>query len=169
MHEHHHTDRTAVVVVGASGSPASRASVHRAALSVRATGGVLHLVHAYDPRPRFQHDFDRRRAPADVAFAVCPRGEAEELLVDEARRIAGLGVHVVFHAVPGVAADVLRDLAEELGADVVVVGSAKARPRRFGVSARLERDCSCELRVVSVGEQQTRDLVVAPAWRSARV
>lgn len=47
MLEHHRTDRT-VIVVGTSGSPASRASVHRAALSLRATGGVLHLVHAYD-------------------------------------------------------------------------------------------------------------------------
>lgn len=174
MHQHpdHTTSATTIVVAGVSATPASRAAVRQAALAVRADGGVLHLAHAYDARNRFQHDFDRRRAPDDVAFAVCPRGEAEELLADEARRIAGLGVRVVFHAIPRSPAEALRDLAAELVADTVVVGSSRARPRRFGVAARLDRDCPCDVRVVPVdhvGQDERVHTTVARTWSSARV
>jgi nucleotide-binding universal stress UspA family protein len=171
MHQHrdHHSAGTSVVLVGVTGTPASRAALRQAALDVRADGGVLHLVHAYDGRDRFQHEFDRRRAPGDVAFVVCPRGEAEELLSDEAQRIAGLGVRVVFHAVPRHPAEALRDLAEELVADAVVLGSSRPRPRRFGLAARLERDCPCAVRIVHADGEETVRTGVARSWTSARV
>lgn len=166
----HQNDRTLVVVAGVEGTSASRAAMREAALAVRERGGVLHLVHAYDPRERFQHQFDRRRAPDDVAFAVCPRGQAEELLADEAHRIAGLGVRVVFHAAAQPAADALRDVAEELVADAIVIGSSRQRPRRFGIAARLQRDCPCELRIVVDGQDSgTRQDLPGSAWASARI
>jgi nucleotide-binding universal stress UspA family protein len=102
----------------------------------RRSGATVHLVHAFEVPPLIG------AAPgADPGYAeqwVRLGPDLRAALEDVARPLRG-DSPVVCHAVPGSAGAVLRDLAVETGADLVVVGAAHAGRMRqafLGITAQ---------------------------------
>lgn len=104
------------VLVGADSSATSFRAVTTATNLVKALGGELHIVHAYDPssaRPEKLPDefFDRPTDPADVLL---------EELRDVIRKE---GIEATLHPAAGDPADSIVKVADQVGADLIVVGN----------------------------------------------
>ena len=91
----------ATIVVGTDGSETARAAVDAAVRLAALSGAGLELVCAYAP---------------------ARRDDVDALLADAARRARDADVEVQEHPREGDAADAILDVAEELGADLIVVG-----------------------------------------------
>lgn len=108
------------IVAGTDGSDTANAAVAEAIELAKRSGAELHLVNAYKrPSSAEAAPFAASAAPGttDAAF----RQVGEEMLAEVARSIEGLDVHT--HVRSGGAADALVDVADAVGADVIVVGS----------------------------------------------
>jgi nucleotide-binding universal stress UspA family protein len=116
------------IVVGTDGSETATAAVALAMELARQGGGTVHLVHAIKA--------SQSGVPvAQVGQSVVVRGDsamsrevqdsADALL--EAAAKAADGVAVESHAVGGGAADAVIEIAEQVDADLVVVGSKGMR------------------------------------------
>jgi len=104
---------TGGIVVGVDDSVAGHEAVRAAALSAAGAGTVLHLVAAYEQR-------DERRvratAPHGTARRTRSRSEAELMVKDAARQVAGLGVVTCEHVYEGALHAGVRKFARILGA-----------------------------------------------------
>jgi nucleotide-binding universal stress UspA family protein len=153
-----------VIVVGTDGSATARVAVQRATTLASLTGGTLHVVHAA-----------QRRSPGVIAFAASG-GVSELAAADKNRAIAAesrrifeeatmeaerLAVDVKLHAVSGEAADALVAVAEEVGADLLVVGNrGMSGARRFvlgSVPNSVSHHCPCSLLIVDTTTDDDRD------------
>jgi nucleotide-binding universal stress UspA family protein len=110
------------VVVGTDGSATADKAVEAAAELARKVGANLHIVTAY------------RASGGGIAAAsgaaMVDRGAAEGLHSEAAKQISakaasnwGEGLNTQTHAVSGSAADAILEAAEQVGADLLVVGS----------------------------------------------
>ncbi len=112
----------ASIVVGTDGSDTAGEAVRQANELARAVGASLHLVSAYEPVTDQRLRDERRDVPQDVEWSVNPREDVEATLRDAAGAI-GDGVAVETYAREGDPADAILDVAEERGADLIVVGN----------------------------------------------
>ena len=83
----------------------------------------LHLVSAYEPVPEGRLREEARQAPSDMQWMVNPREDVDATLRDAAERVEDAGVEVRTFAREGDPADAILDVAEERGADLIVVGN----------------------------------------------
>jgi nucleotide-binding universal stress UspA family protein len=112
------------IVVGTDGSETAREAVTQAVEMARRLDASLHVVSAFEPvvGPGL------RGAPAssqsaDPQWVINLREEVDATL-DEAAAIArDAGVAVSVYARQGDAADAILDVAEERGADLVIIGN----------------------------------------------
>jgi nucleotide-binding universal stress UspA family protein len=111
------------IVVGTDGSETAREAVTRAIELARVVGGSLQIVCAYEPVSGSQLRDEQRDAPRDVQWRVNPREEVEATLSEAADEAREAGVAVETHARQGDPADAILDVAEEQGADLIVVGN----------------------------------------------
>ncbi|MGH2864445.1 MAG: universal stress protein [Solirubrobacteraceae bacterium] len=111
------------IVVGTDGSDTAMQAVREAVDIARALGASLALVSAYAPVPEQRLRSERRDAPADVQWAINPKQEVEAVLATAAEAAREAGVSVTTHARQGDPADAILDAAEELGADLLIVGN----------------------------------------------
>jgi nucleotide-binding universal stress UspA family protein len=144
-----------VIVVGTDGSGSAGTAVRRATEIAKLTGGTLHIVSAY-----------RAVTLGSVAMAAsagAPTIDTEQVnqavaaegthvcdqAAIEARRD---GVKVETHAMPGDPADVLLTVAQDVGADLLVVGSrGMTGAKRFvlgSVPNKVSHHCPCSLLIV---------------------
>ena len=107
------------IVVGTDGSPTADAAVRRAAEAARVAEATLHIVTAVNGPARTA---DAEHLPDDVNWAATPGRRADEIL-RRAANLAGPHIEVRTHSRPGDPADVLVGLADELDADLIVVGN----------------------------------------------
>lgn len=149
MHAH-------TIVVGFDGSPdASRAL--DVAMDHAADDGVVHVVTAFDRPSRAEAERLVAALPAEFKYLdldETPRGylrSAEERL--EARGISHVGHFVEEHP-----AAAILDIAEEVGADLIVVGTrGLGRIERFvrgSVSARIANHARTSLMMVHHDETE---------------
>lgn len=108
------------ILVGADSSATAFRAVLTAAELAKAIGGQLHVVHAYQPfsaKPERLPDefFDRPTDPADVLL-----DELHEVLRKE-------GIEASLHPAAGDAADAIVKVADQVGADLIVVGNVGMR------------------------------------------
>ncbi|HEY2508309.1 MAG TPA: universal stress protein [Streptosporangiaceae bacterium] len=103
------------VVVGADASDTAADAVRQAIELVQLTGGKLHVVSAYRP----QH----LTAPETEQGGFETGDLAESVLADHGSRARAVGVEVETHARVGAAAEVICEVATEVGADLIVVGN----------------------------------------------
>ncbi len=101
------------IVVGTDGSETAREAVRRATRLAATIGARIELVSAYQPVPDTLPD----------GWSVSPRDEVERALGEMAAEIAAAGVEVTTYARQGDPAAALLDVAEERGADLIVVGN----------------------------------------------
>lgn len=112
-------DVFSVVVVGTDGSALAERALERASKLAAASGAQLHIVAAYHDSWPFK---ERLGSSAKVDF-VDLRRVAEEVLARAAAHARQHGVEPAVEAHEGDAAEVLLRVAEERGADLIVVGS----------------------------------------------
>jgi nucleotide-binding universal stress UspA family protein len=111
------------MVVGTDGSDTAKEAVRQATDLARQLGAKVHLVSAYEPVPEGRLREERTQVPDDMQWMVNPREDVSVTLADAAKDLEELGVEVVTHAREGDPADAILDVAEEQGADLIVVGN----------------------------------------------
>src|SRR5438874_685610 len=112
------------IVVGTDGSDTAAEAVRHAAELARIHGARLNVVSAYSATLSSKLQAERELLPEEERWMVSPGEQAERVLVEAAKTIeATTGVSVETHALPGDPAEVIIQLAETLGAELVVVGN----------------------------------------------
>ncbi|HEX4115597.1 MAG TPA: universal stress protein [Solirubrobacteraceae bacterium] len=111
------------IVVGTDGSDTAGQAVRQAVDLAKAVGAKLELVSAYEPVPAQRLREERRDAPEDLQWAVSPREDVDATLEAAAGVAREAGVAVNVYPRQGDPADAILDVAEEQGADLIVVGN----------------------------------------------
>src|SRR4051794_5029578 len=109
------------IVVGTDGSDTAKRAVAEAVRLARALGAVVHIVSAYEP-VRDAHIAGAPEGAAKV-WAPLPDAEVQRVLQEAAANARIEGASVETHAVHASAADALLDVAREIDAGLIVVGS----------------------------------------------
>jgi nucleotide-binding universal stress UspA family protein len=111
------------IVVGTDGSDTARQAVRQATDLASSVGARIDLVSAYEPVSDQRLREERKEAPEDVAWAVNPREDVDATLEEASEQIQANGVEVETFARQGDPADAILDVAEERGADLIIVGN----------------------------------------------
>ena len=129
------------IVVGTDGSDTAGEAVRQATELARATGAKLDIISVYRPVSATRLREEAGDIPGDVAHAVGPKEDVNVVLEGAAGLTKESGVEVSTHAREGDPADAILDLAEELGASLIVVGNkGMTGARRFSARQRAEQD-----------------------------
>jgi len=114
----------ASIVVGTDGSDTAGEAVRHVAELAARVGARVHVVSAYAPVPqrRLRERLDLG-GEAGEQWLVGAREEVDATLSAAAAAIAAAGVEVELHALEGDPADAILDVAEQQGADLIVVGN----------------------------------------------
>jgi nucleotide-binding universal stress UspA family protein len=111
------------MVVGTDGSETATEAVRQATALARRLDAKVHLVSAYEPVPESRLREERQQVPDDLQWMVNPREDVSVTLAEAARGLEEQGLTVETHAREGDPADAILDVAEEQGADLIVVGN----------------------------------------------
>ncbi len=111
------------IVVGTDGSDTARQAVREAVELAAALGASLELVSAYEPVAGQRLRDEAREAPRDLQWMINAREDVEATLREAAAEAEAAGVAVQTYAREGDPADAILDVAEERGADLIVVGN----------------------------------------------
>jgi nucleotide-binding universal stress UspA family protein len=103
------------VVVGADASETAAEAVRQAIELVKLTGGRLHIVSAYKPQTFSTTGGEETGLESGDL--------AESVLADHGSRARAAGVEAQVHAKSGPPAEVICDVAEEVNADLIIVGN----------------------------------------------
>jgi nucleotide-binding universal stress UspA family protein len=110
-------------VVGTDGSDTARQAVREAVELASALGASIELVSAYEPVAGQRLRDEAREAPRDLQWMINAREDVEATLREAGAEVEAAGVAVRTYAREGDAADAILDVAEERGADLIVVGN----------------------------------------------
>jgi nucleotide-binding universal stress UspA family protein len=111
------------IVVGTDGSETAREAVRQATELAKTLGSRIHLVSAYEPVPEGRLREERQEVPEDLQWMVNPREDVNATLEETGKELQGQGLDVETHAREGDPADAILDVAEEKGADLIIVGN----------------------------------------------
>ncbi len=111
------------IVVGTDGSQTAGEAVREAIELAKTVGATIELVSAYEPVPSQRLREESRQAPEDLQWMVNPREDVDATLKAAAAQVDEAGVSVNTYAREGDPADAILDVAEERGADLIVVGN----------------------------------------------
>jgi nucleotide-binding universal stress UspA family protein len=111
------------IVVGTDGSPTAGEAVRQATELADAIGATIHLVSAFEPVGNQRLREERVQAPDDMQWSINQREDVEATLKEAAETIQEAGVTVDTYSRQGDPADAILDVAEEKGADLIVVGN----------------------------------------------
>lgn len=135
------------IVAGTDGSPTATKAVTEAIKLAKAFDQPLHIVSAYRP-----HDVDGSGLPAEFRGAVTPRSNVDSILEDIGSRARQAGVKAELHAVAGDAPDAILEVAERVGADLIVIGNKGiGSAKRFllgNVPSKIVHHAPCSTQVV---------------------
>jgi nucleotide-binding universal stress UspA family protein len=113
----------ASIVVGTDGSETAREAVRQAVALARQLGARLEVVSAYEPVSRGRLREEAQQVPSDLQWIVNPREDVDATLREAAEEAKAAGVENETYARQGDPADAILDVAEERGADLIVVGN----------------------------------------------
>jgi nucleotide-binding universal stress UspA family protein len=111
------------LVVGTDGSQTAGEAVRQTAELAKRLSAIVHVVSAYEPVPEGRLREERQQVPEDLQWMVNPREDVNATLESAAELLEEAGVRVDTHAREGDPADAILDVAEEQGADLIVVGN----------------------------------------------
>lgn len=111
------------IVVGTDGSDTATQAVRQALDLAGAVHARVEVVSAYEPVPAQRLRVERRDVPDDLQWAVNPREDVEDTLRSAIALAEEAGVWVNTYARQGDAADAILDVAEERGADLIIIGN----------------------------------------------
>ena len=137
-----------VIVVGTDGSDRAGIAVREAMSLVKVSGGELHVVNVI--HPSVSVGFADSRAQQDQVNSM--REEAEKIRSQLIATAEAEGVSVKVHNPGGDAAKALLGTAEEVSADLVVVGNrGMSGTKRFlqgSVPNTVAHNCHCDVLIV---------------------
>jgi nucleotide-binding universal stress UspA family protein len=140
------------IVVGTDGSDSAKEAVRQAAALAQLTGAALDVVSAYEPVPKRRVDSEREGAPADVQHEFGPREDVNFALDGAAAIAHEVEVEVKPHARDGDPADAILSVADEVDADLIVVGNkGMTGARRFllgSVPNKVSHHAGCGVLIV---------------------
>lgn len=140
------------IVVGTDGSATANDAVTKAGQLAKLSGAALHIVTAYRPVTELVLNPEFSTLPVDVQSMVDPQTDAQQIAETAAGRLRTEGLTVEAHARSGGAADALIRAAEDLKADLIVVGSrgmAGARRVLGSVPNSVSHHAPCTVMIVS--------------------
>jgi nucleotide-binding universal stress UspA family protein len=111
------------IVVGTDGSETAAQAVRQAIELAKTFGAQLSIVSAYAPIPGRRVKGEQSEAPADVHYEIGPREDVNLVLDAAAADAKAAGVEVRTHPVEDDPADAILNVAEEIKADLIVVGN----------------------------------------------
>ena len=140
------------IVVGTDGSDTASEAVRQTIeLAKRVDSGVS-VVCAYEPVSSSRLRDESTEVPKDLQWMVNPREDVNATLKDAAGEIEDQGVDVSTFAREGDPADAILDVAEERGADLIVVGNkGMTGARRFllgSVPNKVSHHAPCSVLIV---------------------
>jgi nucleotide-binding universal stress UspA family protein len=141
------------IVVGTDGSETAERAVEQAIELAKLSDAALEVVSAYEPVPSERLRTESQELPEDVAHAVGPREDVNVRLDAVVGRAKAAGVDDVrTYPREGDPADAILDVAEETGADLIVVGNkGMTGARRFllgSVPNKVSHHAPCSVFIV---------------------
>lgn len=131
------------IVAGTDGSDTATRAVREAAELAKLHGATLHLVTGFEPR------FDD---PLPIKQDEQHSSAAEKVVASAKTEVEDSGVTVVTHTQIADPATALVDVAEEVGADLIVVGNKGiSSPKRFllgSVPTKVAHYAPCSVLIV---------------------
>jgi nucleotide-binding universal stress UspA family protein len=141
------------MVVATDGSDTAKQVVREAGHLAQSVGARVHVVTAYTPVRSARVAGGRAANPE--SWHVPADSRADAILDDACAELRLAGVEAETHARTGNPADVILDVAEEIGADLVVVGSkglGDARRHLLGnVPNKVSHHANCSVLIVHTG------------------
>jgi nucleotide-binding universal stress UspA family protein len=142
----------ASIVVGTDGSETAREAVRQAVELALRLDARLRIVSAYEPVPAARLREEAREVPSDLEWAINPREDVDATLREAAEAARDGGVEAETYARQGDPADAILDVAEEQGADLIVVGNkGMTGARRFllgSVPNRVSHHAPCSVLII---------------------
>jgi nucleotide-binding universal stress UspA family protein len=140
------------IVVGTDGSETAAEAVRQAVALAASVEADLEIVSAYEPVSGQRLRAERRDAPEEIQWAINPREDVEATLAQAAEIAKSAGVPAGTWARQGDPADALLDVAEELSADLIVVGNkGMTGAKRFllgSVPNRVSHHAPCSVLII---------------------
>ncbi|MBK5110798.1 MAG: universal stress protein [Thermoleophilia bacterium] len=137
------------IVVGTDGSDSAREAVRQAAALATMNDAKLDVVAAYEPVSSHRSTSERGAAPEDIAHEFGPREDVNVALAGAADIASEFKVETTSHPRDGDPADAILQVAEETGADLIVVGNkGMTGARRFllgSVPNKVSHHASCSV------------------------
>jgi len=123
------------ILVGTDGSgPAHEAIKAAGEIARRFDIGTVHVVNGYRPISSAEMISLSREIPAEFVSTLTSDAPSRTAVDEAKRELESIGLTAQSHSVPHSGADAILDVAEHIGADLIVVGS-----RGYGVGQRLLR------------------------------
>jgi nucleotide-binding universal stress UspA family protein len=113
----------ATIVVGTDGSQTAGEAVRQAVALAKRHDARLDIVSAYEPVSAARLREEAQQVPSDLQWMVNPREDVEATLRAASAEAEAAGVPAETYARQGDPADAILDVAEERGADLIVVGN----------------------------------------------
>jgi nucleotide-binding universal stress UspA family protein len=139
------------MVVGTDGSETAQRAVDEAVRLAKALGAEIHLVSAFEPL-RGAHVTGAPEGAAKV-WAPLPDSKVEDTMEQAAAAVRFAGVPVKTHTCEQSPADALLQVADEVGAKMIVVGNRGMHgARRFvlgSVPNTVSHRANCNVLIVS--------------------
>jgi nucleotide-binding universal stress UspA family protein len=140
------------IVVGTDGSETAAEAVRQAADLAKLAGAQLTIVSAYEPVSKRRVEGEQHDVPADVQHEIGPREDVNLVLDSAAIEAKKAGIEVQTHPVEADPAEAILNVAEETGADLIVVGNkGMTGARRFllgSVPNKVSHHAPCSVIIV---------------------
>jgi nucleotide-binding universal stress UspA family protein len=140
------------IVVGTDGSETATEAVKTAIELAKLSKGKLEIVSAYQPIPQDRLKQEGEGITGDVSHVVNPREDVQFILDKAAGEAKKAKVDVVTHPLEADPADAILDVAEEIDADLVLVGNkGMTGARRFllgSVPNKISHHSPCDVWIV---------------------
>lgn len=146
-------DTTDSIVVGIDGSATARKALEEGIRLAKALGGEIHVVSAFSPtRARVSG------APEGAAqvWQPLPDDQVEAVLAEAETAVRMAGVPVTKHGLRRDPADALLEVADEVGATMIVVGSrgmSGVRRALGSVPNTVSHRARCSVLIVATGDE----------------
>ena len=111
------------IVVGTDGSDTATEAVRQAIGLAKMADAKLDIVGAFEPIPQSRLREEASEAPGDVQYGVSAREDVNVTLDNAVGMAKQDGVDAESYPREGDPADAILDVAEETGADLIVVGN----------------------------------------------
>ena len=142
-----------IIIVGTDGSDTAKVAVDRAAGLAKNAGAELHILSAYDPVPKAKLKSEAKDVPDEYKWMINPREEVDATLKEAAEGLSDFDIKIQTIEREGSPADVLLQYAEDVKADLIVMGNkGMTGTRRYflgSVPNNVSHNAPCDLLIVN--------------------